>query len=140
LAGSIPKSGVLDADDVWRVDDLIGIPENRAIAINNTVAVVKGHFEAGCEVVVLSWVFARDALYGPVVDAMNGISDNVVQIYLVASDEVIEARLGNRGDPERLDYSLSRLRLIEALPYPKIDTSNLEPSEVAGKVRAAIHG
>ncbi len=138
LSGSIPKCAVLDADDVWRVDSEIAVPENRSIAIQNTIEVMKGYFEAGCEIGVLGWVFARDLLYQPVINSMRECGVDVEQLYLTANEEILEQRLWQRGDIDRLDYSISRLRLIEKLPFAKIDTSKLTPSEVAEIVREHI--
>ena len=140
LRVSIPRSAVLDADDAWRVSDELAVSENRDIAIANTISVMQGYFNAGCETGVLAWVFARDALYSPVVKAMQRSGIEVLQLYLVAAEKQLEERLRKRGDLDRLEYSISRLRLIEQLPYPKIDTSDLTPAEVSEMVLREIRG
>ena len=139
LSYSMPKCAVLDADDVWRVGSELGLPENRQIAIQNTISVMQGYFQAGCEIGILAWVFARELLYGPVLEAMKEDDIPVLQLYLIADERRLEQRLRQRGELNRLEYSISRLRLIEELPYPKIDTSNLTPVEVAESVREHIH-
>jgi hypothetical protein len=139
LLDSIPRSATLDADDVWKVEAELAVPENRAIAIANTVAVMRGYFEAGCETGILSWVFAREALYGPVIEALEENVDSIQQIYLVADEKCLEDRLRKRGSLDLLEYSLSRLRLIEELPFPRIDTSNLTPIEVAEEIKERVY-
>jgi len=60
--------------------------------------------------------------------------DSVHLLYLVATPAVLEKRLAGRQDTGLFDYALSRLRLIEKLPYPKIDTSGLSPVQVADRI------
>ena len=81
-------------------------------------------------VLVLAWVFARKELYGPVIEALENHVDEVRQVYLVASEQTLAERLSNRGD-EKLEYSLSRLRLINELPFAKLVTDDLSPEQVA---------
>lgn len=138
LPARLPRSAALDADDVWRVSAEMAVPENRQHAINNAVNGIRGYFDAGCEVGILGWVFARSELYQPVSDAFRTFADRVLQIYLVADSATIEHRLNARGDIERLDYAMSRLQLISALPFPKIDTTDLDPEEVADAVSQTI--
>lgn len=138
LAGRLPKSGVLDADDVWRVSGDLATAERRPNAIGNVVAVMRGFFEAGCEIGVLGWVFARAELYQPVIDALADVTNQVQMLYLVAGTDVLAARLAARGDEHLLDYATGRLAMIEVLPFPKIDTTHLTPEQAAEEVRAAI--
>lgn len=138
LTGRLPKSGVLDADDVWRVSDDLATTERRPNAIHNVVGVMRGYFDAGCEVGILGWVFARSALYQPVVNALADAVDDVQLLYLVADPDALAQRLAARGDSRLLDYAKGRLDLIRALPYPSIDTSRLTPVEVADAVHTAI--
>ena len=147
LEKRLPLSAVVDADDVWRVSGDIAVPENRGLAIANVVSVMRGYFEAGCETGILSWVFARSELYNPVIGSLEDVVDSVRQVYLVASADVLRRRLSERwqrsskaqgrvSDPEagletKVDYAMSRLELINALPFAKINTSSLSPEQVA---------
>ena len=134
LQNKLPKMALLDADDVWRVSDELAVEGNRSIALSNVVGVLEGYFQAGCETAILSWVFARSPLYEPVIAGLKGTVDAIHQLYLVASPGALRARLGSRGSLDRLEYSLSRLELIQKLPYPRIDTTDLSPGGVAGCV------
>jgi len=138
LAGRLPKSGVLDADDVWRVSDDLATAERRPNAIGNVVASMRGYFDAGCEVGILGWVFARRELFQPVIDALDDVTDTVQMLYLVADPDALAARLAARGEPHLFDYAKGRLALIEELPYQRIDTTHLTPAQVADAVCAAI--
>ena len=60
--------------------------------------------------------------------------DSVHSLYLVATPAVLQKRLAGRQNTDLFDYALSRLRLIERLPYLKIDTSDLSPVQVADRI------
>ena len=134
LVRLIPDAAVVDADDVWRVGDDLATPENREHAIANPVSVIRGYIDAGAHVLVLAWVFARRELYGPVIEALANHVDEIRQVYLVASEQTLAERLAGRGD-EKLEYSLSRLRLINELPFDKLDTDDMTPQEVAMAIK-----
>ena len=95
-------------------------------------------------------MFARSQLYEPVINALDKFVTSVLQIYLIATPEVIANRIRNRrqamlhtyNEEDLIKYSLTRLELISALPYPKIDTSGLTPQQVADEVERCIseHG
>ncbi|MEM7283337.1 MAG: hypothetical protein AAF438_17100 [Pseudomonadota bacterium] len=134
LQGRFQSGALLDADDVWRVGVTLAVPKNRHIAIRNVAQTMRGYFQAGCTLGVVSWVFARSELYQPVIDALSDEVDTVQQLYLLADPEILETRLRERGDSDKVEYALSRLELIEALPFTKLDTSHLTPDQVADHV------
>ena len=147
LQKQLERAAVMDADDVWRVSEDLNTVENRNNAISNVVSVMRGYFQAGCDLAILSWVFARPELYEPVMRGLDDVVDSVTQIYLISTRDVLEARFRDRhlqsGDTSpvqsALDYSMSRLDLIEALPFPKIDTSEISPSVTAERVISLIN-
>jgi len=134
LGKRIPRSSILDADDVWRISDDLAIAGTRRIAIENVIAVMRGYFLAKCDVGILSWVFARPELYEPVIEGLSGYVSEILQIYLISTPEQLKKRLASRGDLARLEYSRSRLELIEALPFPKIDTSDKTEAQVVNEI------
>jgi hypothetical protein len=131
---------LLDADDVWRVAPDLAMSANREAAIGNAVSVMRGYFDAGCDIGLLSWVFARSELYQPVIDAMEGQVDTVQMLYLIARPETIAARLAERREAGKVDYALSRLALIESLPFKRLDTTNLTPTQVADWLQEEVVG
>ena len=134
LENKLPKLALLDADDVWRISEDLAVEGTRSIAISNVVRVLQGCFQAGCDTAIFSWVFARSPLYEPVIAGLKDTCDAIDQLYLVASPDALQARLGSRNSLDRLEYSVGRLKLIEKLPYPQIDTTNLSPNDVAGRI------
>ena len=144
------KAGFLDADDVFRVSPDLSAIENRHIAHRHVIEILRGYFAAGCEIVFLSWVFARPALYEPVFDGLRDLAPDPILIHLIASEARLAERLAARGDQLRerqgmfydeaaaLEYSLSRLALINALAFPKIDTSHLSSVQVADEILSLL--
>jgi energy-coupling factor transporter ATP-binding protein EcfA2 len=131
LENRIPHAAILDADDVWRVSKELAVEQNRHIALSNVISVMRGYFEGGCETGILSWVFARSALYDPVIAGLEDRVDSINQIYLVSTLVEIKRRLHKRGDEKHYEYSKTRLELINSLPFTKIDTSEMIPEMVA---------
>ncbi len=138
LEHKLTHAAFLDADDVWRVSNELAVETTRDIALANVITVMRGYFQAGCELGVLSWVFARSLLYEPVIAGLEDMVESVELIYLVATPEVLERRLAERGDLHEVGYAVSRLRLIEALPYEKIDTSEMSTDEVADQLAVRL--
>ncbi|HIG41337.1 MAG: hypothetical protein ABGY96_12485 [bacterium] len=134
LKERIAKSAILDADDVWRISEDLAVAGTRHIAIGNVIDVMHGYYDAGCEVGILSWVFARPELYEPIISGLGGCTEEILQIYLVATPKCLEERLSSRGDLDRLEYAKSRLELIENLLFPKIDTSGKTKAQVVDEI------
>ena len=72
-------------------------------------------------------------------DALGDVVDHSHLIYLVADSASLERRLMERGDPEKLAYAKTRLELIDQLPFPKIDTSNISAEVATERVAEKIH-
>ena len=140
LENNIPACGILDADDVWRVSSDIAVEQNRTIAHANVISAADGYLVAGCQTVIVSWVFARAALYEPLIHGLQNKIDQIKQIYLTADPETLSSRIRERRSKaakaypqsveELIDYSLDRQALIASLPFQKIDTSHLSSEEV----------
>lgn len=132
LSGRFPKSAILDADDIWRVSEDVTSPGRLWIA--GVVSVMRGYFGAGCELGIVSWVFARAELFQPVLDGLGDVVDHSHLVYLVASPESLEQRLIERGEPEKIPYAKTRLQLINELPFPRVDTSHISAAEAADRI------
>lgn len=140
LEGRVAGLAILDADDVWRIAPDPGVPANRSAAVDNVIGVLRGYCDAGCSIALVSWVFARPELYQPVIDGVGDRADSVLMLYLTANAEALRHRLTERGETEKLEYALSRQALIDALPHPKLDTTDRSPSEAADWIERQISG
>jgi len=118
-------------------DDLSPPQSNtpRDVAIQSVVEATQRKFESH-QRVVLSWVFAKGALYQPFRE--HFLHFNVQQIYLVCSADELRSRLNRRRDEELIQYALGRLELIHRLPFEKIDTTGMDPSQVATAILGRI--
>jgi len=100
-------------------------PPGEDVARDYAIAKVACHVEAelrASSVVVLSWVFARHELYQPFLKRFTP-SHKVDQVYLVSSEKTLKDRLSSRGSQSQMAYSLSRLRLINELPFEKFSVA-----------------
>lgn len=102
---------------------------SREDAIDEVVTRVESELSAN-SVVALSWVFARRELFQPFLERFSPLHD-LEQVYLVCAENELAARLDSRDSADLFGYSLSRLRLINDLPFEIIDTTNMEVDDVA---------
>jgi hypothetical protein len=49
-----------------------------------------------------------------------------------------DLKTGDNNLQDAIEYSINRLQLIQALPYKKIDTSDLSPEQVVDEIVACI--
>ena len=138
LQERVPKSALLDADDVWRIADELAYEGTRSVAIANVVRVMQGYFRVGAVHGIVAWVFARPQLYAAVMAGLRDTVDAIHPLYLTVSPEQLKRRLEQRNEAHRYAYAMSRLELIERLPYPKIDTTDQSPQQVADAIAAHI--
>lgn len=108
----------------------------RSEVISTIVSAVDRKLSAG-RTVILAWVFARSALYQPFIDHFPP-KFQIQQIYLVCEPKVLQEKLHGRNTPELSKYALVKLNLIEALPFDKIDTTDMAARDVARALRSAI--
>jgi hypothetical protein len=74
-----------------------------------------------------------------VLQGLDGCYDSALILHLVASPEVLEERFRQKSGGGRLiEYALFKLKQIEELSYPKIDTTGLAIEEVADRIIARV--
>jgi hypothetical protein len=140
VLGELPRHyarcAVLDADDVWRTtpfdvsDDRIG-----ARFEGNVISVLRSYLEVGFPIVFLGWVLANPQKVERLLEATRDLFDSSQLVYLSATPECLNER--SRGKQQRgldWEYALSKLRQIEALPSPKVDTTDLDSAQVAERI------
>ncbi len=134
----------LDADDVWRVQPLDFRDMDEAmktLSVGNVTSVLRGYLEARFSYVFLSWVLANPLLTQRLLDALQGVYETSLVLHLVATPEALEDRRRQQLERGRLpEYGFDRLRKIEALATPKIDTTGLSSEVVAERIAALVRG
>ena len=122
----------LEADDIWEPNKL----GTRQEAINEVIQVVDASLNAS-KTVILSWVFSRSELYTPFFDYFSNLT-SLQLIYLVCDSQTLVSRLQSRETGLQKNYALEKLKLIQALPFYKIDTTGKPPTTVAQLLLGAI--
>ena len=135
LADLLPTAALLDADDVRNT--ATNFNEDPAVVIQTVVAAMRERL-ASSDIGLLAWVFARPEMYLPVISGLEDMVGSIEQIYLVAEEWAIAERLLKRGEIAKLDYARSRLELIHALPFLKIDTTSLTLTQTAIRLRQVL--
>jgi shikimate kinase len=134
LAERLAPCAWVEADELWRMSPTVVSERTRRMVESNIVHVLREYLAAGYEHVFLSWVLHRHDLIERLMDAVP-VSGSRHVVHLVATPDVLRARLAS--DPARgrsVARTLERLAQIEALPYPKLDTSASSPADVAERV------
>lgn len=134
----LPDSAYLDGDWCWDMHPFRVTDETRAMVMDNIVHVLTGFLRcSSIQNVVLSWVMHEQAIIDDLLSRLPLQDCAVVNVSLVASPSVLAARLradlsaGLRDDEEVVSRSLERLPLYEQLESVKLDTSGLNPCQVA---------
>jgi len=115
----------MEADDIWEPNKL----GTRQEAITEVIQVVDASLNAS-NTVILSWVFARSELYTPFFNYFSNLT-SLQSIYLVCDSQTLVSRLQSRETVAQKNYALEKLKLIQALPFHKIDTTGKQPITVA---------
>ena len=137
LAKLNPGCSTIDADEEYIAVPGLDESENRKKAVDSVISAARRKFEIGSDLVFVAWVFARPQLYEPVKYGLASFSHFQMQLYLVAEPQILRSRLVRRSDGDKFEYSKSRLELINKLPFTRIDTTNLNPEQVAESVTAS---
>ena len=135
LAKRLEPCAWLEADDLWRIVPWEVTPKTRALVESNVTSVLREFLRAEYDHVFLTWVLHREDLVERLLAPLRPLAEATHVVHLTASPAALEARLAEEPSRDRsLDVALERLSQIEALPYPKVDTSSLEPSDVADRI------
>ena len=135
VAERVPRCAWLDGDNVWRIRPFEVTAETRSLVEGNIVHVLRSFLQARYRDVFLTWVLHDEALIERLLAPLRPFARDVAVLHLVASPDVLRARC--ESDPARGSVGprvLERLAQIEALPYPRIDTSELSPDQVAERI------
>jgi len=135
----ISTCALFDADDIWRTYPQDNDAINRSNNIVAVHSVLRSHLASNHSPLIFAWVFANPAL---VDDVLSGIKDYIIsiqRIYLVASPDILLQRLAKRSATQELvQYSLGKLKDIDKMNQPKIDTSSLDSEGVAQIIASQI--
>ena len=137
--GRLMNSALLDGDDVWRINPFEVNDRTRAIVEKNIPFVLRSYIEAGYEYVILAWVMHRQQIIDLILNPLRDLDLDVHVFTLVADDKsAVERCLSRDGKARDTEVVMSRLRQSRELNTTKLDTTHLEPSEVAETILSSL--
>lgn len=137
---NLTNSAFLDGDDVWRINPFEVNARTRAIVEKNIPFVLRSYFEAGYEYVILAWVMHRQEIIDAILQPLADLNLET-HVYTLVADETIAVKRALSRDGEARDSEgvILRLRQSRELHSAQIDTTHLQPTEVADEILAMIH-
>ena len=125
----------LDGDDVWRIHPFRVDAETVAVAERNIISVLGNFLSSGRSHVILTWVLHRQTIIDRILWGLDGIPFDVAVFTLVCDEETLVARW-RKSHPggDTTELPLQRLRECSALSSTQVDTTGLDPDQVAERI------
>lgn len=149
LKEKLPASVFLDGDWCWDASPFVVTEETKAMVLDNITHLLRNFLACSAyENVIFCWVMHRQEILDAILSALGllgkgaaGVSLRVVSLSLVASGEVLTARLSTdiaagRRDQSAVERSLAYLPLYREMNTEKLDVSALTPAETAEAIAA----
>ena len=133
LAAALEPCAWVDADDLWRIHPFAMTDAAKQMVESNIVHVLGGFLRAGYPRVFMTWVLHRSDLIERLLEPLQVEAAQVV--HLTAEPACLRARLASRPEQPSASRALERLAQIQALPYAKLDTTELSPLQVAAELQ-----
>ncbi len=135
----LTNAAFLDGDDVWRIKPFEVNERTKAVVNRNIPFVLRSYLEAGYEWVLLAWVMHRQEIIDLVVAALSDLDFDLHIFTLVAEEEALLERWRLRAKKEDVpELVADRLRESRRLTTTQIDTTHLQPKEIAEKILGLI--
>lgn len=137
--GRLDNCAFLDGDAVWQIRPFEVTERTTAIPTRNIPFVLRSYFEAGYETVILCWIMHRQDIIDRILAPLVDLCLDVRIFTLVADEDVAVARvLARDGDTRDPEAVLLRLRQSMELDSTRIDTTHLQPDEVADAIISSL--
>ena len=137
----LSNAAFLDGDDVWRIRPFEVNDRTKAIVGKNIPFVLRSYLEAAYDYVLLAWVMHRQEIIDAILEALSDLEFDLHVFTLVAEEGVLcerwRSRAGKQAVPELVG---DRLRQSRRLRTTQIDTTGMEPDEVADRILASVAG
>ena len=142
LRDELPAAVMLDGDWCWDADPFVVTDETRAMVIDSICHVLGNLLICSAyENVIFSWVMHEQAIIDEICRRLplDETGSTVISVSLVCASEELRRRL--EGDvaagirtPEVIERALARLPLYDALDTVRIDTTGMDPNQVAARI------
>lgn len=136
----LPESAYLDGDWCWDMHPFLVTEETRAMVMDNIAHTLSNFLRCSTiQNVILSWVMHEQSILDDLLSRLPLDGCEVVSVSLIASPDVLRARLRSDIDAglrseDVIPRSLSRLPMYAQVKSVKLDTSNLTARQVAGAI------
>nr|WP_325211577.1 AAA family ATPase [uncultured Oscillibacter sp.] len=144
LQQRLDRSVFLDGDWCWDANPFQVTEETKAMVTENIVFLLNNFLLCSAyDHVIFCWVLHRQEILDGLLSCLNTGDCRVRAVSLLASPEVLAARIeadirAGRRAPGALERSLAYLPLYEALDTEKLDVSRMSPAEAAARLEAAL--
>ena len=142
LRDELPAAVMLDGDWCWDADPFVVTDETRAMVIDSICHVLGNLLICSAyENVIFSWVMHEQVIIDDICRRLplEETGSTVISVSLVCASEELRRRL--EGDvaagirtPEVIERALARLPLYDALDTVRIDTTGMDPNQVAARI------
>ncbi len=133
----LPGSAYLDGDWCWDMHPFLVTEETRAMVMDNIAHTLSNFLHCSTiQNVILSWVMHEQAILDDLLARLPLDNCEAVSVSLVASPDVLRARLRSDIDAglrseNVIERSLARLPMYAQVKSVKLDTSALTAQQVA---------
>lgn len=130
----------LDGDWCWQADPFVVNDVTKAMVIDNVCHCLNNFISCGqYKNIIFSWVMHDKRIIDGILSRLDCRGVHVLNVSLICTPYALEQRL--RGDIQNglrtsdvLGRAVERLNCCVSLDTQKIDTTDLSPREVAGKI------
>lgn len=128
-----PGSVWLDGDWCWLMNPWDMCDENKAMAMANITTLLCSYLDNSTfENVIFSWVLHRREMIDDLLGRLSGRQFDLRPFALVCTPDELARRMQQDGrDPSSVTASAERLPLYSSIGWPIIDTTGMNPEEVA---------
>ncbi len=140
LKKELPDCVLLDGDALWDADPFHVTEETKAIVLRNSLFVLNEFLHGTAyENIVFTWVMHEQGIIDTLLAGLDTTGTKVVPLSLIASPDVLRARLGadiRQGirSEDVIERSLQRRKGYENLNTIKINTDERRVADIAMEI------
>lgn len=140
LYKELDNSVWLDGDWCWLMHPFTVNQENKEMVMDN-IRHMLGNFlkNSSFSYVIFDWVIHQEEIFTEILEGLQQYEFELYKITLCCSEKALIARMRAGGRTEdNIRRSISRLALYQTMNTYKVDTTNLEISEVIATIKTII--
>ncbi len=145
LKRKLDRAVFLDGDWCWDADPFIVNDETKRMVEDNVCHLLNSFIRCiEYDNIVFCWVMHEQSIIDGICSRLDLSECDVKMVSLICSQEELCKRLGNdiangKRQSDVIERSIQRLPLYESLDTIKIDTTDMDPEDVAERILEAIN-